>query len=75
MTHLRHFPESIEIKWIDQKKYPKGISSAKEPNDSDKVLAVYYDNEFRKWHYKLALIIGFIITSLFVALVGILKLF
>jgi hypothetical protein len=74
MIHLRQFPESIEMKRIDQKKHLKGVS-AKEPNDIDKALAVYYDNEFRKWHYKLVLIIGFIITSLFVAFVGVLKFF
>ena len=78
MTLIEQFPDvSMQIRRLNQKKTQKKIGSQKEhyDNDIDKELDLYYDNEFRKWHNKLALIIGFIITCLLAALVGISRFF
>jgi hypothetical protein len=80
MTLLQQFPDvSMQMRRLNQKNTQKKTGSQKEHNDNEndngKEFTLYYDNEFRKWHYKLALIIVFIITCLLVALVGISRLF
>jgi hypothetical protein len=78
MTLLQQFPDvSAQMRRLNQKNTQKKIGSQKEyyDNDNDKALDLYYDNEFRKWHNKLALIIVFIISCLLAALVGISRLF
>ena len=78
MTLIQQFPDvSMQIRQLNQKKTQKKVGSRKDHNASGncKELDLYYDNEFRKWHIKLALIIVFIITSLLVALIGISRLF
>jgi hypothetical protein len=65
------------MRQLNQKNRQKKIVSQKEhyENDNGKELALYYDNEFRKWHNKLAIIIVLIITCLLAAVVGISRLF
>jgi hypothetical protein len=76
MTLLQQFPDvSMRMRRLNQKNTPSKREMQKEQNDNGKELDLYYDNEFRKWHNKLALIIVFIITCLLAALVGISRLF
>jgi hypothetical protein len=78
MTLLQQFPDvSMQMRRLTQKNTQKKTGSQKDHNANGncKELDLYYDNEFRKWHIKLALIIVFIITCLLVALVGISRLF
>lgn len=78
MTQLQHFHVPIQMQGqrrSNQKNNRNDRVSMNEGNDDDKVLALYYDNEFRKWHYKLVLIIAFIIAGLFAVLIGLSKLY
>ena len=78
MTLIQQFPDvSMQMRRLNQKKTQKKTGPQKEhyDNDNGKALDLYYDNEFRKWHNKLALIIVFIITCLLAAVVGISRLF
>ena len=78
MTFIQQFPDvSMQMRRLNQKKTQKKTGLQKEHYDSDngKTLDLYYDNEFRKWHNKLALIIVVIITCLLAAVVGISRLF
>jgi hypothetical protein len=78
MTLIQQFPDvSMQMRRLNQKKTQKKTGPKKEhyDNDNGKALDLYYDNEFRKWHNKLALIIVVIITCLLAAVVGISRLF
>jgi hypothetical protein len=75
MTLAQQFPVSMQMERLNKKKSPVRVMGAKERGDNENSLEVYYNNEFRKWHIKLVLIIGFIIACLFTALVGIAELF
>ena len=78
MNLLQQFPDvSMQVRQLNQKRTQREIGSTKGHNDNDhgKELELYYDNEFRKWHTKLALIVVFIIACLLGALVGVSQLF
>ena len=76
MTLIQQFPDvSMQMRQLNQKNRLKKIGSQKGHFDNGKALGLYYDNEFRKWHIKLALIIAFIIACLLAAVVGISRLF
>jgi hypothetical protein len=46
---------------MQQKNYHSATANAELPFDMDKAMANFYDKEFRRWHFKLIMII----TSLF----------
>jgi hypothetical protein len=39
--------------------------------ETDKMLSAYYDKEFRKWHYKLALIILFCLATIYALVINV----
>ena len=75
MKLLHQFPDaSMKVRLLSQKRTRKEIRNTKEYNGNGKELDLYYDNEFRKWHTKLALIIVFIIAGLSAAIIAVSKL-
>ena len=78
MKLLQQFPDvSMQIRRLNLKRAQMEIVSTKEHDDNDngKELNLYYENEFKKWHTKLAMIILFIISSLLATLIGISQFF
>jgi hypothetical protein len=69
MNLIQQFPD-VSMQMRDKlrlKKTRKGNSGfqSRDHNDNAADLTVFYDNEFRKWHYKLGLIIVLAITGLY----------
>jgi hypothetical protein len=65
MNLVQQFPNMTnQSKWV-LKNNKKEKLQAKLDESSNKLLSVFYEKEFKKWHYKLALIIVLILTSLF----------
>jgi hypothetical protein len=65
MNSVQQFPDiSNKRRWILNNQRKEKLQ-AEQGEKRDKQLTVFYDNEFRKWHYKLTLIIVFILTCLF----------
>lgn len=75
MNPLRQIPDvSIQIKNQSRTNQENARKeSVGEEEHNDKALAVYYDKEFRKWHYKLVFIIGFVLAILCAVLIGMSK--
>lgn len=68
MNLIEQFPDvSLQMRArVKRNRAVNSISNATvQPYDIDKALAKYYQGEFRKWHFKLALIVGGILVILF----------
>jgi hypothetical protein len=66
MDYARKLPDlSSKTRWTPNNRI-KNKAQAEEDKRSNKRLKAFYDSEFRKWHYKLALIIILIITCLYI---------
>ncbi len=68
MNLIQQFPDvsmQMRIQSRSNQKKLRKEKQASQVNASDNTLTMFYENEFRKWHYKLLLIIVFVITSLY----------
>jgi hypothetical protein len=65
MNLLQQFPDTTSKSKRTFNNRRREKARAERGYDS-KRLELFYDNEFRKWHYKLVLIILFILICLFV---------
>ena len=74
MDLIQQFPDiSMEIRnklRLSQKVRPGQKLIAQPLLQTDKMLAAYYDKEFRKWHYKLAFIILFCVAGLYALVIN-----
>jgi hypothetical protein len=77
MTLIQQFPDvTMKARLLHRKNAKQNVSTKEHDDESNnRASELYYESEFRKWHYKLALIIVTIITCMLAALIGLAKLF
>lgn len=69
MNLIQQFPDVSplirnRVKWNQNIRHEKRMSM-RHLEDNDPEIVRFYDNEFKKWHYKLTLIIAFGIACLY----------